>query len=63
MRVEADFLLPPYNKTMCSLYTERHTEKRKEGGWEGDKKEKEGTQAQLVVPWYSQGVGSRSPSQ
>ena len=34
MRVEADFLLPPYNKTMCSFYTERHTERRKEGGRE-----------------------------
>lgn len=31
-RVGADFLLPPYNKSMCSFYTERDTEKIKAGG-------------------------------
>lgn len=33
-------MLPPDNKSMCSFYTERDTEKRKEGGRETRRRKK-----------------------
>lgn len=57
-RVEADFLLPPYNKSMCSFYTERDTEKIKAGGRQEGERRHSGA---VYRPWYPRGVGSRSP--